>query len=70
MLEKGEFANISELATNEKLRTSFVAHGLRLTLLAPDIVEEILDGKQSSTLKIQSLMRGFPVEWDQQRNLT
>jgi hypothetical protein len=33
------------------------------TLLAPELVEMILDGKQPATLQLQPLMRGFPVEW-------
>lgn len=69
MLDNGRFATISDLAKAEKLNISFVAHALRLTLLAPDIVEAILDGRQSPQLQLQPLMRGVPVEWEQQRRL-
>jgi hypothetical protein len=67
-LESGQHATISELAAAEKLDRSFVSHMLRLTLLAPDLVEAILDGRQSSTMQLQPLMRGLPVEWERQRN--
>lgn len=69
MLDEGRYATVSDLARAEKLNTSFVAHALRLTLLAPDIVEAILDGRQSPTLQLQPLMRGFPVEWEKQRTI-
>lgn len=66
MLESGRFASVSELAEAEKLDRSFVSHVLHLTLLAPELVEAILDGKQPGTLQLQPLMRGFPVGWDKQ----
>ena len=65
-LESGQFATISELAAAEKLDRSFVSHTLRLTLLAPELVEAILDGKQPRTMELQPLMRGLPVDWDRQ----
>jgi hypothetical protein len=40
---------------------------LRLTLLAPDIVEAILDGRQPAGLELSLLMDPFEVEWEQQR---
>jgi hypothetical protein len=65
-LEAGEFGTISELAEAEKLDRSFVSHMLRLTLLAPDLVEAILDGSQPRTMELQPLMRGLTVEWERQ----
>ena len=67
MLDSGRYATVSELAAAEKLDRSFVSHVLRLTLLAPDMVEAILDGRQSPTFQLQPLMRGFPIDWDEQR---
>ena len=66
-LDLGQHATISELAAAEKLDRSFVSHMLRLTLLAPDLVESILDGRQPPTMQLQPLVRGFPVEWERQR---
>ena len=68
-LESGQFATISELAEARKLDRSFISHILRLTLLAPDLVEAILDGCQPATMQLQQLVRGFPVEWERQRHL-
>jgi hypothetical protein len=67
-LDSGQFATISELAEAEKLDRSFVSHTLRLALLAPDLVEAILDGKQPRTIELQPLMRGLPDEWVRQRS--
>jgi len=46
MLESGEFATIFELAARERIAPSYMTRIMRLTLLAPEIVEAILDGKQ------------------------
>ena len=67
MLESGRFATISELAAAEKINSSYVSRVLRLTLLAPDIVEAILDGRQAEGMTLPALMEPFPVEWGSQR---
>jgi hypothetical protein len=40
---------------------------LRLTLLAPDIIEMILDGRQPPTLQFEALRKSMPLVWDEQR---
>jgi hypothetical protein len=67
LLEKGQFATVSELAEAEKLNTSYVSHVLRLTLLAPDLVKAILDGRQPPTMQLQLLIRHVECDWLQQR---
>ncbi len=66
MLETGEFATITELAERERLTLSFVSRILRLTLLAPQVVEAILDGGKGSKVTLATAMRPFPAEWEQQ----
>ena len=44
MLENGAYATIEEIAAAEKINESYVSRVLRLTLLAPDIVEAIWTG--------------------------
>ncbi len=39
---------------------------LRLTLLAPDIVEAIFDGRQPEGMRLEDLLAGFPLEWEWQ----
>lgn len=68
MLESGEFATIAELAEREGIAASYMTRVLRLTLLAPDIVEAILDGKQGSEVTLARVLEAFPVEWSEQRD--
>ena len=69
MLESGEFATIAELAEREGIAFTYMARVLRLTLLAPDIVEAILDGKQGLEVTLKGLMEPFPSEWRSQMAL-
>ena len=66
MLESGEFATIGELAEREDISPSYVTRVLRLTLLAPDIIEAILEGKQGPLVTLARLLEPVPVEWSQQ----
>lgn len=68
-IESGEFRSASELAAHEKLTDSFVARMLCLTLLAPDITEAILEGRQPKGLKLATLLRGMPLDWEEQRRV-
>jgi hypothetical protein len=43
---------------------------LRLTLLAPDIIEMILDGRHPPILQFESLRQSLPLAWDEQRRAT
>jgi len=63
LLETGVFATVEEIAAAEKINASYVGRVLRLTLLAPDIVEAILDGRQPAGLTLAALMRPFAVGW-------
>jgi hypothetical protein len=66
MLESGAHATITELAAAEKINQSYVCRVLRLTLLAPDIVEMILDGRHPSRLQLRTLLNPFPSDWTAQ----
>ena len=63
MLESGEFTTIAELADREGIAPSYMTRILRLTLLAPDIVEAILDGKQGPEVTLARVLGPHPVEW-------
>jgi hypothetical protein len=67
MLETGRYATIDELARAEKINASYVSRVLRLTLLAPEIVEAILDGRQREGVTLRGLLKGVPVVWVRQR---
>jgi hypothetical protein len=66
MLESGEFATIAELAEREGIASSYITRLLQLTLLAPDIVEAILDGKQGPEVTLARVLEPSPVEWAEQ----
>jgi hypothetical protein len=65
LLEGGRFGTLADLADAERISRSYVCRVLRLTLLAPDIVERILDGRPTAGLP--QLLKPFPVEWERQR---
>jgi hypothetical protein len=67
MLENGTYGCLDEIGKAEKIAPSFVSRIIRLALLAPDIVEAILGGKQRAVLTLKDLMEPFPIEWDRQR---
>ena len=67
MLEDGRYASISEMAAAERIERGYLGTLLRLTLLAPDIVEAILDGRRALDLGLAGLLEPLPVEWERQR---
>ena len=66
-LDSGRYQTVQELAEAEKINPSYIARVLRLTLLAPDIVEAILDGRQPAGMQLDHLLAPLPVEWERQR---
>jgi len=66
MMETGRFTTLNELAAAERINSSYVSRLLRLTLLAPDIVEAILDGRQPDGMTLPGLMEPMPSIWLEQ----
>lgn len=66
MLGSSEFATIAELAEREGIAPSYMTRVLRMTLLAPDIVEAILDGKQGPEVTLERVLERFPTDWKDQ----
>ena len=66
LLETGDFATIEEIAGAENINPSYVSRVLRMTLLAPEIVEAILSGRQPEGLTMARAMRLFLGEWSRQ----
>ena len=68
LLESGKVKTISEIARANKVDHSYVSRILRLTTLAPDIIEAILDGKEPSGLSLAVLTKErLPELWEEQR---
>jgi hypothetical protein len=66
MLGEDECSTLEELARREKVNRGYMSRVLRLTLLAPEIVEAILDGRQPATLRLEDLLQALPMQWDEQ----
>ena len=66
ILESGEYATIAELAEREGIAPSYMTRALRLTLLAPDIVEAILDRGQVPAVTLARVLEPFPAAWAEQ----
>ena len=66
LLENGHFATIEEIAKAENINPSYVSRLLRMTLLAPEIVEAILAGRQPEGLTMSRAIRPFALEWQRQ----
>ena len=66
LMETGIYGTVEEIAAAEKINSSYVSRVLRLTLLAPTIVEDILDGRQPAKMTLAGLMEPFLVGWGEQ----
>jgi hypothetical protein len=66
LLDKGAQATIKDVAKAKRLPPSYVSGILRLTLLASEIVEAVLDGRQPAEMQLRDLMEGVTIDWSQQ----
>ena len=67
MLDEGVYASVSEIGDAENISKSYVSRILRLALLAPDTVDEILSGSTDQALVLERLERPLPASWEEQR---
>jgi hypothetical protein len=66
MIESGDYASITDLASAEGINQSYACRLLRLTLLAPGIVDEILNGRRTSDFMLKKLLRPLSSSWNEQ----
>jgi hypothetical protein len=66
LLGEGRYASISEMAAAERIERGYLGTLLRLTLLAPDLVEAVLDGRLPEQMRLLRLMKPLSVAWDKQ----
>lgn len=69
MIEGGKYASITELAKAEKVNQSYACRLLRLNLLAPAVVIDVLNGRGNSNLTLNKIMKPLPVRWDEQMKI-
>jgi hypothetical protein len=68
ILESGEYASMTDLAQAENINLSYLCRLSRLTLLAPDVTEALLDGRHACKIQLLDLLRPIPVIWAEQRD--
>jgi len=69
MIETGQVESNSKLARKLKLDPSYISRTIRLTSLAPDIVDTILNNQGPNGLSLKSLRNNLPLSWDEQRQI-
>ena len=66
LLDERRYASISEMAAAERLERGYLGTLLRLTLLAPELVEAIIDGLAPDSVTLPPLLEPFPSTWAEQ----
>jgi hypothetical protein len=61
------YASLEDLAKDVGCDRTYVGRMLRLTSLAPDIIEAILRGEEPDGLSLETLRKDLPVRWEEQR---
>jgi DNA invertase Pin-like site-specific DNA recombinase len=69
-LENGEAESVSDLARKSGCTYHYVKRILKLSFLAPGIVEKILQGRQPNGLNLSQILRiDLPLSWKSQREV-
>lgn len=63
------YSSVSDIGEAEGIDKGYVSRILRLGMLAPSIVEEILEGRSQQQLMLETLERPLPTCWHQQRQM-
>lgn len=69
ILDSGKYKSIREMAADLGVNSSYMNRLLRFTTLAPDIIEAVLDGRESDELTQSKLTGYIPSEWREQRKM-
>jgi hypothetical protein len=70
MLDGGRYGSVTEMAAAEKIDRGYLGRLLQLTLLAPDIVEALLNSNQPTAPGLPRLMEPFSINWGDQLALS
>lgn len=65
-IESGEYASITELAKAQCVNDSYACRLLRTTLISPEIVMTILEGRQHANLTLKQITQPLPYDWNRQ----
>jgi hypothetical protein len=67
LIEAGKYASVREAARAEGVAKSYAAKISKMVLLAPDIVEAIVEGRADDRVMLKVLEGTLPVDWEEQR---
>jgi hypothetical protein len=66
-LLSGQAGSVAELARKAGVNPRYVVRMVRMGLLAPDIIEAILEGRQTAALTLERFRQPIPLDWSEQR---
>ena len=66
LLDEGRYGSVTEMATAERIDRGYLGRLLQLTLLAPSVVEMIIDGRQPEDVTLPRLVGPLPIRWVEQ----
>ncbi len=69
MLDSGVYSSVTDMAAAEKIDRGYMGRLLQLTLLAPDIVESVLDGSNLHGLSLSAAIQPVAMAWETQRSV-
>lgn len=69
LLESGKYRSIRAMANDLGICHTYMARLLRFTILAPNIIESILDGREPEDLSQTKLTGAIPAGWERQREI-
>lgn len=67
LLDECKYMSIREMADDLGVVAPYMSRLIRLTFLAPDIIEAIVDGREPDGMSIEKLRRPMPLLWKEQR---
>jgi hypothetical protein len=67
LIEDGEYSSVTELAKAKNVNQSYACRLFKLTLLAPGIIEEALNGLLPPQLGLNDLVKPLPLIWAEQQ---
>ncbi len=63
----GEVGSVAEMARKAGVSSRYVMRMVRMGFLAPDIIEAILEGRQTAALTVEIFRKPIPLDWSEQR---
>lgn len=68
LLDEGRYMSIRHMADDLGVVAPYMSRLIRLTFLAPGIIEAIIDGREPDGMSIERLRRPMPLLWEEQKN--